>query len=368
MTLLRLRPHGLQPRPRRQLPDLRGHGRPAPHPAAPRVPGPRGHEHHRRGRPDHPEGPGSGHGPRAPSPPSTSGPSRRTWRRCASSGPSTCPARPTHIPEMIDLIERLAGAGPHLHRRRQRLLPHRLVPRVRPARRGSTWPGSRPGRGSTPTSTRRRTRGTSCSGRSKSDEPEWAQWDAPFGRGRPGLAHRVLGHEHEVPGRDLRPPLRAGRTSIFPHHENEIAQSDVRHRQALRAALDARQAPADRQRDDVEEQGELLHDPRPRSRRATRPRGDPLPARGLALPEAAELQLRGAAAGQGRARADPRPRRAARRGRRRGAGEGPAAEACARGAAGVRRRARRRPQHARRPWPRSTASSAARTPCWPRGR
>ena len=48
--------------------------------------------------------------------------------------------------------------------------------------------------------------------KAKSDEPAWAQWDAPFGRGRPGLAHRVLGHEHEVPGRDLRPALRAART------------------------------------------------------------------------------------------------------------------------------------------------------------
>jgi cysteinyl-tRNA synthetase len=41
--------------------------------------------------------------------------------------------------------------------------------------------------------------------KSKSDEPEWAQWDAPFGTGPPGLAHRVLRDEHEVPRRDVRP-------------------------------------------------------------------------------------------------------------------------------------------------------------------
>ena len=46
---------------------------------------------------------------------------------------------------------------------------------------------------------------------------------------------------------------------IFPHHENEIAQSECGTGQAVRAPLDARRAPAHRQRDDVEEQGELVH-------------------------------------------------------------------------------------------------------------
>jgi cysteinyl-tRNA synthetase len=58
----------------------------------------------------------------------------------------------------------------------------------------------------------------------KSDEPEWAQWDAPFGRGRPGwhiecsaMSMKYLGETFDlhVGGEDL----------IFPHHENEIAQS-----------------------------------------------------------------------------------------------------------------------------------------------
>jgi cysteinyl-tRNA synthetase len=58
----------------------------------------------------------------------------------------------------------------------------------------------------------------------KSDEPEWAQWEAPFGRGRPGwhiecsaMSMRYLGETFDlhVGGEDL----------IFPHHENEIAQS-----------------------------------------------------------------------------------------------------------------------------------------------
>jgi cysteinyl-tRNA synthetase len=60
--------------------------------------------------------------------------------------------------------------------------------------------------------------------KSKSDEPEWAQWEAPFGRGRPGwhiecsaMSMKYLGETFDlhVGGEDL----------IFPHHENEIAQS-----------------------------------------------------------------------------------------------------------------------------------------------
>ncbi len=59
----------------------------------------------------------------------------------------------------------------------------------------------------------------------KSDEPKWAQWDAPFGPGRPGwhiecsaMAMKYLGESLDLHcgGVDL----------IFPHHENEIAQSE----------------------------------------------------------------------------------------------------------------------------------------------
>jgi cysteinyl-tRNA synthetase len=58
----------------------------------------------------------------------------------------------------------------------------------------------------------------------KSDEPSWAQWDAPIGPGRPGwhiecsaMSMKYLGETFDIHcgGVDL----------IFPHHENEIAQS-----------------------------------------------------------------------------------------------------------------------------------------------
>ena len=60
--------------------------------------------------------------------------------------------------------------------------------------------------------------------KAKSEEPDWAQWDAPFGRGRPGwhiecsaMSMKYLGESFDLHcgGVDL----------IFPHHENEIAQS-----------------------------------------------------------------------------------------------------------------------------------------------
>jgi cysteinyl-tRNA synthetase len=61
--------------------------------------------------------------------------------------------------------------------------------------------------------------------KSKGDEPEWAHWDAPFGRGRPGwhiecsaMAMKYLGETFDLHA--------GGEDLIFPHHENEIAQSE----------------------------------------------------------------------------------------------------------------------------------------------
>jgi cysteinyl-tRNA synthetase len=58
----------------------------------------------------------------------------------------------------------------------------------------------------------------------KSDEPESAVWDSPWGPGRPGwhiecsaMSRRYLGPEFDIHGGGL--DLR------FPHHENELAQS-----------------------------------------------------------------------------------------------------------------------------------------------
>jgi cysteinyl-tRNA synthetase len=62
----------------------------------------------------------------------------------------------------------------------------------------------------------------------KADEPQDAQWDSDFGRGRPGwhiecsaMACALLGETFDIHG--------GGADLQFPHHENEIAQSEGAH-------------------------------------------------------------------------------------------------------------------------------------------
>ena len=59
----------------------------------------------------------------------------------------------------------------------------------------------------------------------KKDDVEGATWDSPWGRGRPGwhiecsaMAKKILGKTFDIHG--------GGRDLIFPHHENELAQSE----------------------------------------------------------------------------------------------------------------------------------------------
>jgi len=66
----------------------------------------------------------------------------------------------------------------------------------------------------------------------KSPKPGEPAWDAPFGRGRPGwhiecsaMIEQELGSPIDIHG--------GGLDLIFPHHENEIAQSETAHGHAL---------------------------------------------------------------------------------------------------------------------------------------
>jgi cysteinyl-tRNA synthetase len=66
----------------------------------------------------------------------------------------------------------------------------------------------------------------------KPDEPAEARWDSPFGEGRPGwaiecsvMAGAMLGDTIDIHG--------GGQDLIFPHHENEIAQSECAHGKPL---------------------------------------------------------------------------------------------------------------------------------------
>ena len=61
-------------------------------------------------------------------------------------------------------------------------------------------------------------------------------WDTPFGPGRPGwhiecsaMSMKYLGDTFDIHS--------GGSDLIFPHHENEIAQSEARDRQAIRQGL-----------------------------------------------------------------------------------------------------------------------------------
>jgi cysteinyl-tRNA synthetase len=66
----------------------------------------------------------------------------------------------------------------------------------------------------------------------KPGEPKEARWDSPFGEGRPGwaiecsvMAKAMLGETIDIHG--------GGQDLIFPHHENEIAQSECAHGKPL---------------------------------------------------------------------------------------------------------------------------------------
>ncbi|MFK7872694.1 MAG: cysteine--tRNA ligase [Oligoflexales bacterium] len=62
----------------------------------------------------------------------------------------------------------------------------------------------------------------------KADTTKDASWKSPWGQGRPGwhiecsaMSHKILGPQFDLHG--------GGRDLIFPHHENEIAQSESAH-------------------------------------------------------------------------------------------------------------------------------------------
>jgi cysteinyl-tRNA synthetase len=68
--------------------------------------------------------------------------------------------------------------------------------------------------------------------RTKPDEPADASWDTAWGRGRPGwhiecsaMSSALLGERFDIHG--------GGQDLQFPHHENEIAQSEAAHQQTF---------------------------------------------------------------------------------------------------------------------------------------
>ena len=63
----------------------------------------------------------------------------------------------------------------------------------------------------------------------KAAKPGEPAWESPVGRRPPGLAHRVLGDERAAPRASTFDIHGGGQDLQFPHHENEIAQSEGAH-------------------------------------------------------------------------------------------------------------------------------------------
>ena len=245
--------------------------------------------------------------------------------------------RVEHFPKATDHIPRddrhhrdADREGPRLRDRRLGLLQHRAATRTTAASPASTSTRRARASGWRATSTARRTCATSCSGRrsSRASRP----WDSPWGPGRPGwhiecsaMSMKYLGETFDLHcgGVDL----------IFPHHENEIAQSEsATGKPFVRTWLHSEHLIVDGA-EDVEVAGQPVHPARPAGARLLAA-GPALPLPLGPLPAEAQLHLRVAGrrrpapcAGStrcasasstprrraGRTRASPRPARTAAR-------------------------------------------------------
>ncbi len=94
--------------------------------------------------------------------------------------------------------------------------------------------------------------------KAKAGEP---QWPSRWGEGRPGwhiecsaMASELLGQTFDIHG--------GGPDLIFPHHENEIAQSEGAFDAAVREPLDPHGRVAHGRRQDVQVARQRRHDPR----------------------------------------------------------------------------------------------------------
>ena len=149
--------------------------------------------------------------------------SRRTYEDMEKLGVrrATIEPRATDIlPDIVELVEKAARKGDGLPCRGRCVFSGRPVSRVRQAFQAEAR-----------RSAGRRARGCGSGKRHpmdfalwKSSKPGEPSWDSPWGPGRPGwhiecsaMAMRHLGETFDIHG--------GGMDLIFPHHENEIAQS-----------------------------------------------------------------------------------------------------------------------------------------------
>ena len=263
--------------------------------------------------------------------------------------PDVLPRATGHIDEIVALDRDAPRRGPCLpDRRRLDLLPDRVVAGVRARSPGSTRTSSGSASASRPTNTRKDdVRDFAIWKGPKPGEPFW---DHERRRGPAGLAHRVLGDEHEAPRPELRHPHRRGRPDLSAPRGRDRPERGG-DGPAVRPDLAALRPPPDGRRED----GPVGRQHRP-GRRGPRARrvgagAALLPHRGP-LPVRPELLRRVAGGGE---RGDRAPGRCAAR-----AVDLPRGPARRSGAAGVSSR-----PPARRSARRSTTTSTCR-PRWRR--
>ncbi|MDX5319044.1 MAG: cysteine--tRNA ligase [Actinomycetes bacterium] len=135
--------------------------------------------------------------------------------------PTYEPRATGHVPEMVELIDRLIERG-HAYAGQPGNV-YFSVPSF-PEYGALTNQGADAGEEDDAATDKRDPRDFAVWTAPKPGEPGTAQWDTPWGHGRPGwhlecsaMAHRYLGETFDIHGGGL--DLR------FPHHENELAQS-----------------------------------------------------------------------------------------------------------------------------------------------
>ena len=134
--------------------------------------------------------------------------------------PDIEPAATAHIPEMLDLIERLIAGG------------HAYAAEGHVLFAVASYPGYGRLSGRSPDELQAGARVEVAPYKRdpgdfvlwKPSSPDLPGWDSPWGRGRPGwhiecsaMAWRYLGESFDIHG--------GGQDLLFPHHENEMAQS-----------------------------------------------------------------------------------------------------------------------------------------------
>ncbi len=134
--------------------------------------------------------------------------------------PDEEPRATGHIPEMIDLIERLIAAG-HAYAAEGHVL-FAVASFAEYGRLSGRSPDELLAGARVEVAPYKRDAGDFVLW--KPSEPDEPGWDSPWGRGRPGwhiecsaMSWRYLGETFDIHG--------GGRDLLFPHHENEAAQS-----------------------------------------------------------------------------------------------------------------------------------------------